>query len=72
MCIRDSLPSTESYRKTLKALSRKETREEILRSALWELESFRAKYAALRELAGVHDVIDATLKKLGNYAQRSA
>lgn len=46
------------YMETMDALSKPDTREIVLRSALGELRAWRKKYADLQELAAVVAVID--------------
>ena len=45
------------FTNTLSALRDKEKRVQVLKNALAELESFKAKYESLEELSGVMDAI---------------
>jgi hypothetical protein len=50
------------YREMIAVLSRKDMKEQMLADALAELESFQAKYAALKELAEVFKAIKKVQK----------
>lgn len=57
-------PGAPHYRETTHALSRKKTREMVLRQAWRELQSWKARYAHLKAFSDLVDVIDETAKKL--------
>ncbi len=56
--VRSEDESQRTYVSTVKAIGEPETRDEILRGALAELNSFRRKYEQLTELAKVFEAID--------------
>jgi hypothetical protein len=55
---------TSHYRATHQALSQKATREAILKQAWKELQSWRARYAHLKEFADLVEVVDEVGVKL--------
>ncbi len=52
------------YRETSHAMSRKDTRKQVLNRALSELIAWKKRYADLREFAGLVNIIDETAAKL--------
>ena len=56
---------SSGYRETVRVLSNKELRAEMLRTALMELQAFRRKYSILSELKGVLFEIERVLDEQG-------
>lgn len=57
-------PSAPHYRELSHAMSQKKTRKLVLERAWNELQSWRRRYADLKEFADLIEVIDETAKKL--------
>ncbi len=57
-------PEAPHYREATHAMSQKDTRDRVLKTAWRELQVWRKKYKDLKEFADLVDVIDQTAKKL--------
>jgi hypothetical protein len=57
-------PAGNGYRSTVSVMSNEEHRKQLLADALDEMDRFKAKYAALQELAGVFRAMDRSSRRL--------